>query len=273
MNELYLNGATIMTTPTPRQLEVALAAGFAGLEVRTARLCGSDNASELKATIAAVTSSGAKILNIADLALHTGPDGIVDQKRLEAELPEILDLTNALNAPYLGIVPVPADGVSFEQVMPSMRDALAYCLEQAGPRGIKLGFEFLGFANDPVNTAAKCVTLLETLPEIGFVPDSCHIYASHSRFSQIPADRIPFVHFNDCAKPPSFDIQDGDRVLPSDGQIPLGEYLRELRAGGFTGPISLETFTKSLWDEDPAQLAVRAFKKLQAVVNAAGGQA
>ena len=267
MHELYLNGATIMTTPTPRQLEVALLAGFAGLEVRTARLCGPDNAQELKATIAAVESSGAKILNIADLALHTRPDGILDQKRLEAELPEILDLTTALGAPYLGIVPVPAEGVSFEQVLPSMRDALAYCLEQARPRGIRLGFEFLGFANDPVNTAAKCVRLLETLPEIGFVPDSCHVYASNSHFSEIPTARIPFVHFNDCASPPSFEIQDGDRVLPGDGRIPLRSYLTELRAGGFTGPISLETFTPSLWAEDPAQLAGRAFKQLQAIVN------
>lgn len=272
MNDLYLNGATIMTTPTPRQLEVALEAGFKGLEVRTARLCGPENAGELKATIEAVASSGAKILNIADLALHTGPDGIVDQKRLEAELPEILDLTNALNAPYLGIVPVPADGVRFEQVLPSMREALAYCLEQARPRGIRLGFEFLGFANDPINTAARCVTLLETLPEIGFVPDSCHVYASGSRFSEIPADRIPFVHFNDCDKPPSFAIQDSDRVLPGDGRIPLQAYLKELRAGGFAGPISLETFTPSLWDEDPAQLANRAFRKLQAIVEAASGK-
>ena len=35
---LFLNGATVMTTPTPRQLEVARAAGYQGIEARAERL-------------------------------------------------------------------------------------------------------------------------------------------------------------------------------------------------------------------------------------------
>ena len=35
---IYLNGATIMTTPTDRQVEIARRAGFDGVEVRSERL-------------------------------------------------------------------------------------------------------------------------------------------------------------------------------------------------------------------------------------------
>ncbi len=38
MTSIYLNGATIMTTPTAASFEIARDAGFAGTEVRTERL-------------------------------------------------------------------------------------------------------------------------------------------------------------------------------------------------------------------------------------------
>jgi hypothetical protein len=40
MSGVYLNGATIMTTPTARHVDIAREAGFDGVEVRAERLLG-----------------------------------------------------------------------------------------------------------------------------------------------------------------------------------------------------------------------------------------
>lgn len=40
LDRVFLNGATIMSTTTPDQIEVARRTGFAGVEVRVERLLG-----------------------------------------------------------------------------------------------------------------------------------------------------------------------------------------------------------------------------------------
>lgn len=265
MNELYLNGATLMTTPTPRQLEVALKAGFAGIEARAERLRGKEHQSELEATRSALKQGG-KVLSLNGLGLQPLPDGKLDAKKLEADLPELLDITAALGAGLLLVVPLRAAGVSFEAALEGMREGLARAQEAAKKYGIGLGFEFLGFADCPVNTSAKALKLAETLPGIGFVLDSCHVYASGSGLGDFPAARLHLVHLNDCALPPSMSIEDGDRVLPGEGGIPLRQYVQGLRSGGFGGPWSLETFNQALWRQDPQEVALEGYRRLRAVL-------
>jgi len=265
MNDLYLNGATIMTTPTPYQLEVALKAGFSGIEARAERLRGRENKGELEATISALKKGG-KVLSLNGLGLQPLSDGKLDRKKLERDLPELLDLTAALGAPLLLVVPLRAVGVSFEAALEGMREGLALAHSAAQKYSIRLGFEFLGFADCPVNTSARALEVVETLPEIGFVPDSCHVYASGSSFADFPVHKLHLVHLNDCALPAAMTIQDRDRVLPGEGQVPLKRYLQELRSGGFGGPWSLETFNEVLWKEDPEQVAIRGLRALQTLL-------
>ena len=58
---IYLNGATVMTTPTPRSLEIARETGYAGIEARTERLLA--DASEVRATAAMVRPKEVFTLN------------------------------------------------------------------------------------------------------------------------------------------------------------------------------------------------------------------
>jgi 2-keto-myo-inositol isomerase len=262
---LYLNGATIMTTPTPRQLEVAVSAGFAGIEARAERLRGRENAGELSATVKAVTSGGGKVLSVNGLGLQALPDGELDAKQLSADLPELLDITASLGAPLLLVVPMRAPGVSFEAALEGMREGLARAHEASVRHGIALGFEFLGFGDCPINTPAKALRVAEALPDVGFVPDSCHLYASGAQFRDFPIERLRLVHLNDVPLPPARSIEDCDRVLPGEGRIPLQQYVRELRRAGFDGPWSLETFNELLWTQDPEQIASRGYKALRAL--------
>src|SRR5436309_1485488 len=72
----YLNGATIMTTPTPRSLAVAREAGFDGIEARAERLL--DGSEELRATASAVRPA---MVHIND-APQKPPPEIEDADRL-----------------------------------------------------------------------------------------------------------------------------------------------------------------------------------------------
>lgn len=264
-SNLYLNGATIMTTPTPKQLEVALKAGFSGIEARAERLRGRENKSELEATVSALREGG-RVVSLNGLGLQSLPDGRLDAKKLEADLPELLDIAAALGAGLLLVVPLRAAGVSFEAALEGLREGLALTHAAAQRYGIRLGFEFLGFADCPVNTSARALELTQPFAEIGFVPDSCHVYASGSSFGDFPTSRLHLVHLNDCALPAGMSIEDRDRVLPGEGRIPLKQYLQDLRSNGFAGPWSLETFNEALWKEDPEQVAIRGFRALQGLL-------
>src|SRR5207245_9736189 len=68
---LYLNGATVMTTPTDRQLAVAREAGFSGIEARAERLIGAPG--ELGAAAALGGAGGVFSLNVLRTRLR--PDG------------------------------------------------------------------------------------------------------------------------------------------------------------------------------------------------------
>jgi len=266
MNELYLNGATLMTTPTPRQLEAALKAGFSGIEARAERLRGKEKRGELEATAAALKAMGGRVLSLNSLGLQVLPGGTLDTRKLGADLPELLDVAAALGAGLLLVVPLRAAGVSFEVALEGIREGLALAQAAAKTYGIRLGFEFLGFADCPINTASRALEVMQPFPEVGFVLDSCHVYASGGSFRDFPAHRLHLVHLNDCPRPASMAIEDGDRVLPGEGQIPLRQYLQDLRLSGYNGSWSLEIFNETLWKDDPEQVAFRGFHALRSLL-------
>src|SRR6266481_3367522 len=102
----YLNGATLMTTATGRQLEVARQAGFSGIEARAERLVG--DAGELGAAAALVRPGEVWSLNGVRLGLK--PAGAAELDTLEADMPPRLAICRALGAPYLLAVPARVPG-------------------------------------------------------------------------------------------------------------------------------------------------------------------
>src|SRR6266550_4205068 len=97
----YLNGATIMTTPTPQSLTVAREAGFDGIEARAERLLA--DADELRETSAAVGPGEVWSLNGVRISLRG--DGGLDRDHLQADLKPRLDACRAIGARALLAVP------------------------------------------------------------------------------------------------------------------------------------------------------------------------
>ena len=251
---IYLNGATVMTTPTPRSLEVARETGYAGIEARTERLL--NDAAEVRATAGIVRPK--EVLTLNGVALTVQADGRMERRLIEDDLRPRLQICQDLGAPYLLAIPPRAPGLETRRAIPGTRDALELARDRADRMGIRIAFEFLGFADCPINSPAIATETVDGIDGIDLVLDSCHWYASGAQpLDGYPVDRLVLVHLNDAPAKPPREIEDADRVLPGDGVINLKDLIQGLRTGKYAGPWSLETFNPAYWSQDPEEIARR----------------
>ena len=251
---IYLNGATLMTTPTQRVLAIARETGYAGIEARAERLL--KDAAEVSVTVE--MARPAEVLTLNGVALTVQADGRMDRRLIEDELRPRLQLCEDLGSPYLLAIPPRAPGLETRRAIPGTRDALELACERADASGIRIAFEFLGFGDCPINTPAIATETVDGIDGIDLVLDSCHWHASGSQpLDSYPVKRIALVHLNDAPDKPPREIEDQDRVLPGEGVIRLADLVRELTTRGYTGPWSLETFNHGYWKEDPEAVARR----------------
>ena len=243
-----------MTTPTARHIEISRAAGFDGVEVRAERLLGAPD--ELCEAAAFVRPGEVWSLNGIQIQLQA--DGTLDRERLNAELPPRLEICRALGAACLLVVPPRAAGANRGRAIAAMRDGLAVIRDRATTINVGTAFEFLGFGDCPIDTPAVAGDVVAGVPGVELVLDSCHWHASGSgSLKDFPMDRLAMIHLNDAPPKPPREIEDADRVLPGRGVIRLAELVRDLRARGYRGPWSLETFNPRYWSEDPSQIATK----------------
>ncbi len=120
---------------------------------------------------------------------------------------------------------------------------------------------------------AVLVALEARHPNACILPDVYHLYKGGSGLSGIGwlnANLLAGFHLNDYpADPPRETIRDKHRVYPGDGIAPLKALLRDLRAIGYRGPLSVELFNPAHARQDPALVAKTALAKTRAVVRAA----
>ena len=121
MTDIYLNGATIMTTPTQLQMEIARAAGFSGIEARAERLL--EHPEEVTASSQATRPGHVWSLNGVRIGLT--PDGDLEQRTLEADLSARLEICRAIHAGYLLVVPPRVAGLDEAAALPGVRNGLA----------------------------------------------------------------------------------------------------------------------------------------------------
>lgn len=259
ISDVYLNGATIMTTPTQLQLEIAQAAGFSGIEARAERLL------EDPAEVAASSQSArpGQVWSLNGVRIGLGADGGLDLNTLESDLDTRLEICRAIGATYLLVVPPRVAGLDQSAALPGIRDGLTVARDRSSADGVKVAFEFLGFFDCPIGTPQAAAAAVEGLVDVDLVLDSCHWHASGAGpLDAFPVERIAMVHLNDAPAKPPREIEDADRVLPGEGIIPLQQMLGALRSRGYSGPWSLETFNPGYWEEDPASVARRGREAL-----------
>lgn len=262
-SQLYLNGATIMTTPTPLQLALARDAGFSGIEARAERLL--TDREETAATSRAARSGEVLSLNGVRIGLTAG--GELERDALRADLRDRLEVCGAIGAAYLLVVPPRVAGLGQDAALPAIRDGLELARDRAAAANVKVAFEFLGFHDCPIGSPEAAAATIDGVEGVDLVLDSCHWHASGARpIDAFPVERLAIVHLNDAPAKPPREIEDADRVLPGEGVIRLEQLLAALRGRGYAGPWSLETFNPSYWVEDPARIVGRGRAALQGLV-------
>lgn len=139
--------------------------------------------------------------------------------------------------------------------------------------GVKPSMEFLGFVDGVKNVAsARAIAEGSGDPDATVVADVFHLIRGGGVIDDLltlRGDRLAIFHINDLpATPPPTEQTDGDRVMLGEGIADLAGVLRNLRAIGYEGPLSLELFNPRLWEADPLIVAKTGRERLQTLIDA-----
>jgi len=110
--------------------------------------------------------------------------------------------------------------------------------------------------------------IAESGADVGLMYDTWHLWREPLEQIERHRDRIYGLHVADWREPTR---NTNDRVLPGDGVIEFGPILEALR---WDGVFDLEIFSDgelpgSLWQEDPAEVAVQGVEKLRQLLSTA----
>ncbi|WP_339713341.1 sugar phosphate isomerase/epimerase [uncultured Kriegella sp.] len=121
---------------------------------------------------------------------------------------------------------------------------------------------------------AVAVALDADHPMAKIIPDVYHMYISEGGFEGLKllnGNLFAIFQFNDAPKGIQLqDMKDKHRVYPGDGMLPLAEILKDLKASGFDGCISLELYNPEYHKQDLLQVAKTGLRKTLEVITEAG---
>lgn len=122
---------------------------------------------------------------------------------------------------------------------------------------------------------AAHVALNADHPKAKIIPDTFHMHISGSGLSGIrhlSGDFIAIMQFNDAPdSPPRDQLNDGHRVFPGDGILPLEKMLQDLHATGFERCVSLELYNRKYHEMDALEAAKMGLKRTVDVIDRAIG--
>jgi len=261
--QLGFHGATTMLADLETDVAASAYAGFGALELWAAkvdRFLADHSLADLRMLFQGHGVVPLTLNSIEFIAFRGD-----EYARIQARCRELCKIAQAIGCPTVVVVPSPtpdrdlpwADAVAeYVRVLRDLSDI-------AGPYGVKLAFEFLGFGWCSVRTprAAQQIVAATDRANVGMVLDAAHFYGGGGLLSEIAAldpVRIFAFHLDDLEDGPKEAITDATRVLPGMGVAPLTEICARLRGIDYDGPCSIELFRPEYWAWDPKVTAVRA---------------
>lgn len=270
MIQYGLNGATTMPLDQASEIRLAAATGFDLIEFRAPKIdtyLQTGTVAELKQ---ALDSSGLRALSINALEqVDTRPAG--GARALAAECEKLASWAQALSCPYIIAVPGFLEKpMGKEESVARAVDCLAPLVETAARHEVRLGFEFLGFANCTVNSLALAREIVVRLksPAAGLVIDTFHFYLANEPvelLSEIAPGELFLFHVNDAESQPRARLRDEHRLLPGLGVIPLREIWDVLRERKLINHASLELFRPEYWARPTDEFLREALGSLRQV--------
>jgi 2-keto-myo-inositol isomerase len=270
--KLALNGATTMRADLETDIRAASEAGFDYLEIWAAKLrkfLASKTTAELRALFEEHRLKPYSINSIEHVTFRER----AAHQRLLGECEELCRVAQALDCPYIVVVPGPLpEGKSRSDVIEESARVLDELGRMAESFKVSLAFEFLGQPRCSVQTLELAGEIVKETARanVGLVIDSFHFYAGGSSLESLEAldrDRLFIFHINDAEDRPREELQDSHRLLPGLGILPLREMTGALRHIGYDRAISVEIFRPEYWERDPFELARAAHESAWAVIH------
>jgi 2-keto-myo-inositol isomerase len=273
--ELGLNGATTLKADLATDIVVAGKTGFDFVEIWAGKLIGYLDRGGVRALRRDLRQAGvtAATLNSVERITFNDPSGHI---RMLEEFRRLCRVAAAIDCETILVVPSPRPKrVSAAAIEQESIRVLRELSRIAEPHGVRLAYEFLGFADCTVNSLAQCATIVEKVarPNVGLVLDTFHFFAGGSTLASIRGvdpRQIFMVHLNDVERAPRRKMHDALRLYPGKGIIPLRAILRELRAIGYTGKMSVEIFRPQYWSCAPLHVAREARRASLSLLRDAG---
>jgi 2-keto-myo-inositol isomerase len=169
-----------------------------------------------------------------------------------------LTLLGELEIPLLIVTPDFVPQASAQDYLRAAA-ALGEASELAATFGVRLALEF--------HKASPFCACLETAialidqsnaPDAGVCLDVFHFYTGPSKMedlANLTPQNVAWVQVCDLSGTPRELAGDSDRILPGEGDFPLGPIIEHLARIGYDGHVSLEVLNPHLWQVDPDRLA------------------
>jgi sugar phosphate isomerase/epimerase len=261
-----LNTSTIRPTPLLDKIRIAAAAGYQAIEPWNDEITEYLNQGGTLPDLKKVLSdAGLKVPSV--IALHGWITAEGHEKaKVFAECRRRMDQAAALGSPYIVASP-PREVVDLKHAAGRFAELLAL----GRSAGVTPTMEFLGFA-DGVKTVAAARAIAEGsgVPGTTIVADVFHMIRGGGSIDDLltlEGKELAHFHINDVpAVPDPLTQTDADRVMMGEGIANLPRVIANLRAIGYRGPISLELFNRTLWQQDPAAVVSRGLERIKALV-------
>ena len=257
--ELCFNEMTVMKNGAlPEDIALCAQAGFSAVELRKGTLLrylrGGGTLEALWQTLEEQHVRAASLNALESVSFQTKAGG-----RMLRELSDwCFAACRVLGCGCMEVIAsfnVP-EGISTAAICRETADSLLRLSDAAADYGVRLALEFMAMPGSSVQTFAQCAEILEAVDRanVGMLLDTWHFCAGGSRPEELSAlrgDRLFMVHVSDCPVRAPFTAQRAESYWPGEGDAPLEELLRNVRATGYDGPCSVEVM-------DPNVLALPA---------------
>jgi len=261
-----LNTSTIRPTPLLEKIRIAGAVGYQAIEPWndeiTEYLNQGGSLAELKK---ALRDAGLKVVSV--IALHSWITAEGDEKvKAFEECRRRMDQAAALESPY--IVASPPRGVVD---LGRATERFAELLALGRSAGVIPSMEFLGFVEGIKNLASAWAIASGTgAADATVVADVFHLIRGGGAIDDLlslPGKRLACFHINDVPATPDPSTQtDADRVMVGEGIADLPRVIANLRSIDHRGPISLELFNRTLWNQDPTEVVRRGLERIRGLI-------
>jgi 2-keto-myo-inositol isomerase len=173
-------------------------------------------------------------------------------------------------------VPLPLSSTDVDRVRASLVEAA----RAAADRGVRVAIEFQARSalGSNLQTAAALVGDVAS-PHLGICLDVFHYYVGPSKpddLGLLTRDNLFHVQFCDLADVPREFASDAHRILPGDGDIPLGPVVARLKELDYDGFVSIELMNPQIGQIPPRQFAeigMTALRKVLGLASMGGGDA